>query len=294
MRFKKCLLVLVMAAVFSSCQALAKSLEKAGYDKEAKIIRTGQSAVAAVKPFSIDEEVEIGRAMAARIITAGGGIYPDEELNRYVNLVGRAVAFQVSRSDLPADMYQFAVLNSQDINAFAVPGGYILITLGSLKIIETEAELAGVLAHEIAHIDRGHLINDIKTAHGAEFLSQLTSLLTNNDNSNLNKLLATSSDSGISTLYQKGLSRSAEEEADHYAVKYLINTGYTAGSLVTFLDRLKDKYTRNDSVIQQLKATHPDTDDRIKTIEKYLAEKQIDKNSGKAVSERYRTAIGKL
>lgn len=282
--------LLICGLIFASgCQQLEKALRAKGLGKEADAVKTATLVGTVAFPFSVDQEVEIGRAMAARIIEMSGGIYPDENLNRYVNLVGRAVAINVSREDLSAELYQFAVVNTDEINAIAMPGGYIIITMGALKAIGSEAELAGVLAHEIAHIDKGHLLKAIKSEKGLELLSQMADAYNKNDNESLNKSLFTSSESGIGTLFTKGLSRENEEEADETAVKLLVKTGYQPTVLTDFLNRIKEK--KDSSFMKTLSATHPDTSHRIKTIDKYLAEKGWNNFNGQKLEERYKTAL---
>jgi len=283
--------VTCIAIIIIGCQQIGKSLEEMGYGKEGKIIQAAGSAGAALAPFSVDEEVEIGRAMAARLIEGSGKIYPDENLNRYVNLVGRAVALNVSRDDLDSSLYQFAVLNTNEINAFATPGGYVLITLGALKVIQNEAELAGVLAHEISHVDKGHLLSAIKTAHGVDFLSKMVSLYDTDNNNGLNQLLSDTSESGLSILYKKGLSRECEQEADENAVRLLAKAGYYPGGLNDFLKRIKDNSSQNGSALKTLTATHPAPATRLKTIKEYSHKKGYDKVTGQKVEERYRTAV---
>ena len=289
MRYKLAVIGIILSLFISvpGCQALGKSLEQMGYTKGGKMVQAAGAAGAALAPFSIDEEVEIGRAMAARLIEASGGIYPDEQLNRYVNLVGRTVALNVDRTDLDASMYQFAILNTNEINAFAAPGGYVLVTKGTLRTITNEAELAGVLAHEISHVDKEHLLSAIKAAHGTEFVSQMVSLYNENDNSKLNKLLGSSSEAGLSVLYKKGLSRECEREADENAVKLLARAGYYPGGLEDFLQRIKGQMAQNNSGFKTLTATHPAPETRIKTIENYSAQKHYQASAGQKLADRY-------
>jgi hypothetical protein len=103
--------------------------------------------------FTLQEEREIG-FQSAIILANKYGYYDNPKVNEYINFVGQKVAKSVSKR--PGIQYSFFVLNTSDINAFAVPGGFIFITKGALKILSNEAELAGVLAHEIAHVELGH------------------------------------------------------------------------------------------------------------------------------------------
>jgi predicted Zn-dependent protease len=285
--FYHLVLLSALICLLYGCDALQKALKEKGMDKAAAGVGVIQNAAAIAAPFSIDEEVEIGRAMAARMIALSGGIYPDEKLNHYVNLVGRAAALTAGREDLPADMYQFAVLNSEEINAFAMPGGYVFITLGSLRIIRSEAELAAVLSHEIAHVDKRHLLSAIKTGYLKDLSADLLTLIEKNNNDSLNKILGSTSDFGVGTLLKNGLSRECEAEADHQAVKFLVNSGYPSGALVEFLGKINEKTSQNDSGIKQLSATHPDMASRIKAINAFISERQFNPNAGQLDAERF-------
>lgn len=110
--------------------------------------------------FTLQEEKEIG-FQSAIILSKKYGYYNNLKVNRYVNKVGKSIAEKVSKR--PGITYNFFVLNTPEINAFAVPGGFIFITKGALKVLSNEAELAGILAHEIAHIELGHGLQAISS-----------------------------------------------------------------------------------------------------------------------------------
>src|SRR5690606_26944554 len=105
-----------------------------------------------LKSPSKAEEVELGREITGNLLGAAP-LVKDEALQAYVNKVGRWVASQSSRSDLP---WHFGVIESEDLNAFAAPGGYVIITKGLYRKMENEAQLAGVLGHEIGHVEQKH------------------------------------------------------------------------------------------------------------------------------------------
>src|SRR5690606_17130438 len=113
------------------------------------LMKKGVGVVQALEPIGVEEEITLGEAVALEAFSRFGGEYPNQDWTRYVNLVGQTVAEVSDRPTLP---YHFAILNSQEQNAFAAPGGYIFITVGLLKSLKNEAELAGVLAHEVAHV----------------------------------------------------------------------------------------------------------------------------------------------
>jgi predicted Zn-dependent protease len=280
-------IIIFTAVITCGCQLLS-SLKKGDVDY-VKLAQAGKSAVAAVAPFSIDEEVEIGRSMSAKLIQGSGGIYPNDSVNRYVNLVGRGIAMHVNRDDLDSSMYQFVVLNTQEVNAFAAPGGYVFITLGALRLIQNEAELAGVLAHEISHVDKSHMLSSIKAAHGVNFFSQVVSAY--NDNSQLNALLAKTTDVGLDIIYKKGFSQEYEKEADENALKFLVNSGYDPNGLENFLNKIKSTSDANKSMFKALTSTHPGTTERLKSMDQYSDRKGFSKMPGQKLEGRYKTSV---
>lgn len=148
---------LVLGCGASWGQSLDDLLKKAvGGKTQQKETPAGEDAltglVAAARGTSKEEEIAIGRQIAGNLLGAAP-LVKDEGLQKYVNQVGRWVALQSERPDLP---WHFGVIESTDINAFAAPGGYIFVTRGLYGLLGSEAELAGVLAHEIGHVIRQH------------------------------------------------------------------------------------------------------------------------------------------
>ena len=122
-----------------------------------RIFDIGKDVVTAASGMSEENEIAVGREVAGRTLGAAP-LVADPELQAYVNRVGRWVAAQTERPDLP---WHFGVIDSPAINAFAAPGGYVLVTRGLYEILDNEAQLAGVLGHEISHITGRHaLLND--------------------------------------------------------------------------------------------------------------------------------------
>src|ERR1035437_3013046 len=125
-----------------------------------KALQTAQKVGEATKEYTVEEEIALGQEVASNLLGARNvGLYHDKNMQRYVNRVGRWLASQTERPDLP---WHFAVLNNNGINAFAAPGGYIFITSGLMGRMRSEAELAGVLGHEIAHVLRKHHLKAIQ------------------------------------------------------------------------------------------------------------------------------------
>lgn len=149
MKYKSLLSILIII-ILASCNVLLAEETK---QPENQVDYHKTDEISSKYGFTLQEEKEIG-FQSAIILTKRYGYYDNAKVNNYVNTVGKAIAEKVSKR--PDINYSFYVLDTPEINAFAVPGGFIFITKGALKILSNEAELAGILAHEIAHVELGH------------------------------------------------------------------------------------------------------------------------------------------
>lgn len=158
--------------------------------------------------------------------------------------------------------YSLTVVEDPEVNAYALPGGYVFVNTGLLDFAETEGELAGVIAHEIAHIDRKHGLNAVTRAVGFALVLQLvTNKSDNPDRTAQVGALAIG-------LAQKGYSRAAEYEADRYGVQFMTAAGYSKNDMISLFRKLEQKYgSGSNFALLQLVSTHPPTSDRIKAIE---------------------------
>jgi predicted Zn-dependent protease len=228
--------------------------------------QAGKSVVQAAKPISEAEELQIGRAVAARV-TGRYRLVGDAALNRYVSLVGRACAANSSRPQLP---WRFAVLDTPEVNAFAAPGGYVFVSLGALRVMENEAQLAGVLSHEITHVANRHIIKEIQKGKWMEAgmsIADATGTI-------VADVLDSIAESAVGTLFEKGYSRSDEYESDNEGTLTLSRTGYAADGLLVFLQRLsKGKQSKGEMAV--LFATHPNFDDRIGKVTETIADGKL-------------------
>lgn len=224
-----------------------------------------KAAVAVGKSFqdiTPEQEYYIGRAVAANIL----GTYPpasDERVNLYLNLLGQTLA---QASDRPETFggYHFVMLDSQEINAFAAPGGLILVTRGMIRLCKSEDALAAVLAHEIAHVQGQHGLRAIKTSR---LTSAFTILATETAKayspaqiSQLTEAFEGSIGDITTSLMNNGYSRDLEREADKGAAAILVRVGYDPNALISMLSEMQKQVKPGGPGFGK---THPDPKDRI-------------------------------
>jgi beta-barrel assembly-enhancing protease len=263
---------LLFAALLVPSTARAQSIG----DRLRRAARNVGDVARTLLPISTDKEIEIGRGIAATI----AGRFPvsqDTQLTLYVNLVGLTVAGESPRTDIA---YRFAVLETPQVNAFAAPGGYIFITRGALELIQNEAELAGVLAHEVAHVNRRHVIEQIRKADFMREVRDQAGLT----GARLDRVVG----QGSNVLFT-GLSRGDEMEADSLGLELAASAGYDAGGLAGFVGRLE---TRREGPARELFATHPPPSVRLARLAA-LAQR-INQRGGMVLEERYRLALGRV
>jgi predicted Zn-dependent protease len=223
-----------------------------------RLVDTAKSAGSATKGVDEKQEIEIGRDLAARLLGAAP-LVPNEPMQQYVNRVGRWIASQSERPDLP---WQFGVLDAPQLNAFATPGGFIFITRGLLERFGSEAELAGVLAHEIAHVLKKHHLNAIQKNAKASLAGNVLSLAMQDRNSAArDKLISFGTE-----MFARGLDKSDELEADRLGIVLAARAGYDAYGLPAVLQMLQ-AMSPQDSGLALMFKTHPAPAERIAEIE---------------------------
>ncbi len=183
----------------------------------------------------ITAEIQFGRAIAARILGSHPA-YNNDELTRYVNLVGSSLVQNTNRPELE---FHFAVLNTDEINAYAAPGGYIFVTKGAIKYMKDEAELAGVLAHEVSHIVEKHVVKELKI-HGSDEsgTSDLAKLIGGGSDA-ARAAFGQAIDKGLELIYKDGYKKEDELQADISAVTITTLSGYDPSALFRYLSRIK-------------------------------------------------------
>ncbi len=219
----------------------------------------GTGASLKMEPESLQDEVSTGRFVSGQILGAAK-LNQNRELQRYVNLVGRRVADQSDRKDLA---WSFGVIDSTAINAFAAPGGQILVTSQLLQILDSEDELAAVLAHEVAHIVRKHHYRVIRKQRMLEFGAQAVRI--SEDQSGMSEKLA----SMVAQILARGLDQSAEYEGDRDGMIYAARAGYDAAALIRVIEKLGSLSAKEPSN-ELLFSTHPSPDNRRIAIAKQV------------------------
>jgi len=215
--------------------------------------------------MSESKELEMGKEMHEKLMKSMP-IYQDDKLTAYINKIGQKM---VKNSHRPDIKYHFTIIDAPDINAFALPGGYIYINRGLLAFLDSEAQLAAVLAHEVGHITARHVVKQDTARTGATTLSILSVFTTGSavlgDVTNL-----------MSSVAVQGYGREMELEADGLAAEYLFNSGYNPQAMVEAIGVLKDqeKFSRYRAKTEGKKnksyhgvfSTHPRNDIRLKEV----------------------------
>ncbi|MBI2094186.1 MAG: M48 family metalloprotease [Candidatus Omnitrophica bacterium] len=213
---------------------------------------------------STEREVEAGRVIARRV-EEDLGLVADESLQRRVREIGDKLAAVCDRREL---VYSFGVVSDEEVNAFSLPGGYVFVNEGLVKKASSDDELAGVIAHEIAHITARHAVKRYESGIGMQLL-QLATLV--GRQSTVAKGLSVAAQAA-----QLAYARQDELEADRLAVKYLRAAGFNAAAMLTFLeklhglDRKKLRYLPRHIVRPQYALTHPFVPERVRAVKEAL------------------------
>jgi predicted Zn-dependent protease len=229
------------------------------------------AAIAAVLLPGCAGSPSVGKEMHQDMITQGA-TYNDPELQAYINQVGQRL---VANSDEPGTAFTFTVIDSPDINAFALPGGYIYLNRGLLAYLDNEAELAGVLAHEIGHVTASHHNRQQAASVANKVVATTTYVLTGSGD------LATASNM-YGTELVSGYGRDMELEADGLGAQFMFKSGYDPDSLLEVIGVLKDQEQfqrvkskdggKRVASYHGLYASHPRNDQRLKQVIKTASE----------------------
>lgn len=268
-----CALLFMVAEPHSVAQLgdLTKQIPLAKPDKQEEEDKGGDTTMAniggaislastATASQSVEEEIAAGDAVAAMYLGASP-LLKNKKAQSYVNAIGKRIASKSSRPDLP---WSFGILDTPSINAFAAPGGKIMVTAGLFDLLDTEDELAAVLGHEVAHVARKHhweLIKQQKMISGA---TDLVATNTGSDNA-----LADATLKAMSGFFKKminsGIDKGGEYEADSDGVVLAANAGYDSTAILGVLEKLANASASGNDV-SFLFQTHPSAEDRVNNV----------------------------
>jgi beta-barrel assembly-enhancing protease len=265
-------LTLTALAVAGALAAAPTPASAQFMDKLSKGAKLAQKANDLV--FTEAEEIELGQKVSAEM-RQRFGVVQDQAVTRYVTLVGAVLVTNSTRPNLP---WTFIVLDTDAVNAFAAPGGYVHITKGALAMMESEAELAGVLGHELIHVTEKHTIAELKKRAAG-------SIAMDASGKGGGKITEAVVGNMKEALFQ-GFGRTEERESDTKGIALASKAGYAPGGLAGFLQKLADRNKGSDQK-RGLFASHPDTMDRIKKLGELAAKL----NSTATLEARYKKFI---
>jgi predicted Zn-dependent protease len=252
---------LLCFAVFGLSVALAQAqdLNLSSLGKIKSLVQKSQQASQAT---GASRETEIGAAMAAKLL-GSAPLVDDPALQQYVNKVGLWLALQTERSDLA---WHFGVIDTQTVNAFAAPGGYVFVTRGLLDKMNDESELAGVLSHEISHVLAQHHLKAIQKGAAVGLMTDVLGMAATErmNSENWNKVVNAGTE-----LYARGLDKQDEFEADRMGVVIAARGGYDPFGLPAVLQTL-DGISAQDSHLALMFKTHPAPAARLQALDKAM------------------------
>jgi predicted Zn-dependent protease len=227
-----------------------------------------------VKGLQVSEadERKIGEQVSTELCNTFG-VLQDAAVTKYVSLVGSVLAQASSRPNL---QWEFIVLDTDGVNAFASPGGLVHITRGALGLAKNEAEVAGILGHEIGHVVRKHTVNAIKKGKLVQTASGAAR----------SQFLENMANRAYEMVLENNFDRGDELDADKVGVELAKKAGYAGNALGDFLTRLNDR-NKNQSERNGLFASHPETNERISKVKQLAA----NANAAVLVEARYKSTI---
>jgi predicted Zn-dependent protease len=241
---------------------MQRGREAAGFAALGVAVALGISACG----VSQQQEVELGQQESAQI-QQQLPLVQDAVINQYVSSLGNQIASKTSRADL---QWQFYVVNTDVVNAFALPGGIVYVNRGVLERADRMDELAGVMGHEIEHVVRRHSVKQMEQMQGANVGVALACSLTNVCN---NQAAATAINVGGTAIFAK-FSRTDEVQADEGGFHNVMNAGISPNGMLTFFQKLlaEEQQGGSSSAANSWFSDHPGTEDRIQDIQNMLAQ----------------------
>ncbi len=226
--------------------------------------------------YSPEKEVSMGRKAHPQVLEKFG-YYNDPKLQAYVSAIGKRLTAHCERQNIP---YHFTLIDSPIINAFALPGGYVYISRGLLAEMNNEAQLAGVMGHELGHVNARHNMKRLQSAVGMNILVAAVGAATGSS-------IWQNVSGQLMGLISQKYSRSQERQADELGTRYMTRAGYDPRQMSVFLQRLRQLHSHEPSALEAIMASHPLTSERIastyllakKLLEHHPQAKTINRNS---------------
>lgn len=275
---KKCILILTALSIiiFAGCQAL-DTMTKAGtglaasagvisHDQAESIQNVSKATGKAFEKFTPEQEYYLGRTLTATILSKRKP-YNNDALNKYLNTLGQGLAMH---SDKPETFkgYRFLAMETDEINAFAAPGGFILVSRGLIRCCKSEDALAAVLSHEIGHVQLEHGVKAIKgsrlTGFGKVVAAEGVKNYAGDTLNQVTGIFGSAIGDMTDTLVNSGYSRKLEYQADDTAVTIMERAGYNPAALIEMLKEMDNRMDHSKKA--GFGKTHPDPKDRIKRI----------------------------
>ncbi len=270
-------LIALLACIQTAPAGGLKDLLQQGVNEKLQnVLKTDGDSVMIGK-VSEEQERDIGQKVAGRLL----GQYPlvkDAKLQQYVNQVGRWVSMQ---SDRPNLHWVFGVIDSDSVNAFAVPGGYVFITKGLYQQLSNEAELAGVLGHEIAHVQQKDHLKLLQKGQWLQAGNQILGKeLGNKDKAD--EVVGKGAE-----LLARQLDQQAEYEADRRGLVLAARAGYEPMGLPSVLQKLDTLASQDGNRLEQLFKTHPQAADRLAELDAAVGDHFVNYKNGQLVTKRF-------
>jgi predicted Zn-dependent protease len=256
----KTLILLALAVAFFDVALMAGNKPK-NSDIDNIGARDINKGLGNINLVSLEKEIALGKQLAQEV-EKSSKLIKDPEITEYVNRLGQNI---VKNSDAKVP-FTIKVIDSDEINAFALPGGYLYVNSGLLTTADEEAELAGVMAHEIAHVAARHATKQLTKATLLNYASI--------------PLIFMGGGLGYGLYQASGFlipmeflhfSRKAEAEADYLGLEYLYKTGYDPTAFVSFFEKVEAQEKKKPGRLSKMFSTHPPTDDRIEKVQSEIA-----------------------
>ncbi len=249
--------------------------------------RQARQRLGQVRQFDFDAEdvaveLDFGREVAAHLL-GRHALDSSEQRDRYVALVGHSLVPNANRPEID---FRFGVLDTDAVQAFATPGGYIFVSRGALALMEDEAELVGVLAHEIIHVTERHIVKELDITSGEGGFASGLARIVGGSGDPARAAFAQAVDQALEILLEEGLSKEDELEADQLGTLLAAQSGYDPAGLRRYLARLEER-SAGEEVEDGVSDTHPPLTERVAALEEFLADSGLADTRRPRLSQRF-------